>query len=108
MKYIIRRSSSWDEKPIDLAIKESVHYFDRRTRVVEKTENWKQFTKCNHDIHLDEDDCWCGTNNNPSDVWVADVEDLHKFCKEYGTIILMKPDNAEGLWIIEIYDSYRE
>lgn len=109
MKYIIRRSSEWFDKPIENAHSEEVHFFDRRIKDIEnKPKIWKQYAEYNHDIHLDKDGCWCGTNNNPSDVWVADVEDLHKFCEEYGTIILTKPDNAEGLWQIEIYDAYRE
>ena len=43
-----------------------------------------------------------------SDVWVAEVDDLHEFVRIYGEIILKEPDNEEGLWTIEIYDDYRE
>lgn len=109
MKYIIKRSSDSFEKPIENAHVEEVHFFDRRIKDIENRPSvWENFKKRNHDIHLDKNGNWCGTNNAPEEVWVTEVEDLHKFVEEYGTIILMEPDNAEGLWTIEIYDSYRE
>lgn len=97
------------EQPIKNSFLIKVHCFDRCFKDIENNPNlWENFKKRNHDIHLDKDGFWCGTNNVPTEVFVADVEDLHKFVEEYGTIILMKPDNAEGLWTIEIYDGYRE
>lgn len=66
------------------------------------------FISRNHDIHLDEEGDWCGTNNEPSNCWVAEITDIHKFVEEFGQIIISQPDNTEGLWNIEIYDDYRE
>ena len=39
---------------------------------------------------------------------VCEIPDLCKFVEKYGRIILMRPDNEEGLWNVEIYDYYRE
>ena len=109
MKYIIKRSSGLFEQPIENSHLEGLHFFDRRVKFIEEEPRiWEKFKHRNHDIHLDKNGNWCGTNNEPKEEWVTEVEDLHKFVEEYGRIILMKPDNAEGLWTIEIYDGYRE
>jgi hypothetical protein len=108
MKYIIKRSSGLFEQPIENSHLEGLHFFDRRYKSFSSDPFWEKYKKRNHDIHLDKDGYWCGTNNEPKEEWVTEVEDLHKFAEEYGTIILFPPDNAEGLWTIEIYDSYRE
>lgn len=109
MKYIIKRLSDLYNKPIYNATKETVHNLSKRYRYIEnKLDVWKNFVEQYNNIHLDEENCWCGTSNVPTEVWVAEVYDLHSFANEYGTIILKRPDNAEGLWTIEIYDDYME
>ena len=108
MKYIIERTSNWRGKPIDECTKMKVHKYDYRNLCVKDHKwAWEDFCKSNKDI-LIFDDCYRGTNIEATDVWVAEVNDLHEFVKLYGQIILGEPSNEEGLWNIEIYDDYRE
>ena len=106
MKYIITRSSAWDEKPIESATTAQVHFYSYRYTSIKHNPNlWNEFISKHHDIKTS---IVRGTENLPSDVWVAEVDDLHEFVRIYGTIILKEADNEEGLWTIEIYDDYRE
>lgn len=108
MKYIIKRTSAWDEKPIPECVAMQVHNYDYRLLRIKENQNvWKEFCNRNTDIQI-VDGYYRGTNIEETDVWVAEVQDLHKFVLTYGEIILDKPRNAEGLWKIEIYDDYRE
>ena len=108
MKYIIKRTSAWDEKPIPECVAMQVHKYDYRLlRIKDNPNNWKAFCNRNTDIQ-NVDGHYRGTNIEVTDVWVAEVQDLHEFVLTYGEIILDKPCNAEGLWEIEIYDDYRE
>ena len=69
---------------------------------------YKDFLAPCHDITLIPDGRLRGVRNEPEEVWVDEIEDLHKFVDQYGEIILNKPSCAEGLWSVEIYDDYRE
>lgn len=108
MKYIITRTSRYGEKPIDECVAMQVHKFDYRLlRIKENQNNWNNFCDVNTDIQI-VDGHYRGTRIQATDVWVAEVNDLHEFVKTYGAIILGEPENKEGLWEIEIYDYYRE
>ena len=109
MKYIIKRTSAWNEKPIPECVAMQVHKYDYRLLCIkDNPNNWKEFCNRNTDIQI-VGDHYRGTNIEVTDVWVAEVQDLHEFVLTYGEIILDKPcNNAEGLWEIEIYDDYRE
>lgn len=108
MKYIITRTSTWGEKPIPECVAMRVHkYSYRLLGIKDNPNNWKEFCNSNTDIQIVDGD-YRGTNIRKTNVWVAEVQDLHEFVLTYGEIILDKPCNAEGLWEIEIYDDYRE
>lgn len=110
MKYIIEKTSAWNNQPIPTAYIEKVHKYDyrRKPRKDEKYPWYEKFLTSNHDITLTEDGLLRGVRNNAEDVWVGEIEDLHKFVEQYGRIILDKPSCEEGLWSVEIYDDYRE
>ncbi len=110
MKYIIERTSAWGEQPIPSAHVEKVHLYDyrRKPRDNDNMKWFNEFIASCHDIRQTDDGRIRGVLNRPIDVWVDEIEDLHGFVEQYGCIILDKPSCEEGLWSVEIYDSYRE
>ncbi len=110
MKYIIERTSAWGESPIPTAHTEKVYRYDYRRKPAENERNswYEDFLTSCHDIKEMPDGRLRGVFNNPEEVWVDEIEDLHKFVEQYGCIILNKPSCEEGLWSVEIYDDYRE
>lgn len=108
MRYIIERTSAWGERPTEKSTTQSVHLYDYRVAEFRNYKNWDKFCSINHDIMRTAEGYWRGTNNEPTEVWTEEVDDLHGYVREHGKIILTEPNNAEGLWKIEIYDDYRE
>lgn len=113
MKYIIKRSSLCDhEQPIEGCTKETVHFFDTRTNVITtpiKQKVWEVFNRVNRDIKQLPNGNWRGINKVPTEVWVADIDNLLSFVDECNDdIIISKPDCEEGYYCLEIYDDYRE
>jgi hypothetical protein len=51
---------------------------------------------------------WCGETENCWVVEINTLEDLIKFYKKYGDLILEESDVKEAPIKIEIYDTYRE
>lgn len=109
MKYIIERTSAWSEQPIPTAHVEKVHKYDfrRKPKKNEKYPWYEEFLASCHDIK-ETPNGLRGVRNEPEEVWVDEIENLHKFVEQYGCIILNKPSCEEGLWSVEIYDDYRE
>jgi hypothetical protein len=108
MKYIIERSSDRYEKPVSSAVEMEVHFYSWRVPKFRYNPYWPDFEKNHRDIIVENDGRYRGTSKLPEKVWVAEIEDLHNFVAEYGDTILFRPNNEEGLWRVEIYDSYRE
>ena len=111
MKYIITRTSClFDDKPIPTAHVEKVHKYDyrRKPKENERFPWYEVFIASCHDIKETPDGLLCAIRNEPEEVWVDEIENLHKFVELYGRIILNKPSCEEGLWSVEIYDDYRE
>lgn len=112
MKYIVRKTSLWDEQPVEEAIKTTVHWFDIRNSVVKDPNRkylWEDFVKQNRDIIQLPNGHWRGINKIASEVWVVEIDDLLSFvdkCKD--SIIISKPSCEEGYYELEIYDTYRE
>lgn len=107
MKYIIERTSClFDDKPIPTAHVEKVHKYDYRRK--KSSRRYEEFIASCHDIKETSDGLLCGVRNEPDEVWVDEIEDLHKFVEQHGCIILKKTSCEEGLWSVEIYDDYRE
>jgi hypothetical protein len=106
MKYIIEKSSNWrpETPPVEGAIQEEIHRILKIRKGYEhKWSNKYQWKESDEEGILE-----C-VNDETETVWVAEVEDLHKFVLEVGhRIILDKPTCVEGYWQIEIYDYYRE
>ena len=105
-QYVVTRTSIWsEEKPVEEAFKRTLtkHVTLKSTAA----EHVKEMTrkKCErYVVHQD----MSITFYIKKDAWVCDIPDLCAFVEKYGRIILMKPDNEEGLWFVEIYDDYRE
>lgn len=107
MKYIIERSSDWfpETAPIPGAVISDIHEYIRVKKGYENQGGFRKITNWEDDGN----GIVRGYRPEPSSVWIAEIEDLHGLVLKTGhSIILKKPDNAEGLWRIEIYDSYRE
>ena len=113
MKFIITRTSCWDENesPAEEAIEVEVHWYDRRTEIITRSDKagiWKWFNKRNRDIvHLPEG-IWQGVNKEPSKAWLIETDDICSLVDKYGEIIVKKPSCEEGYYELEIYDGYRE
>ncbi len=109
MKYIIERTSAWGKQPIPTAHVEKVHKYDyrRKPKKNERLPWYEEFLASCHDIKETPNELR-GVRNEPEEVWVDEIEDLHKFVEQHGCIILNKPSCEEGLWSVEIYDDYRE
>lgn len=112
MKYIVTRTSLWDEQPIEEAVRAKVHWFDVRTNVIkqpDKKHMWEHFVDRNRDIIQLPNGNWRGINKEASEVWLVEIDDLLSFRDKCGEdIIVMKPSCEEGYYELEIYDTYRE
>lgn len=105
-RYIVTRSSMWDnEKPIQECEQTDV----RRVYQVSKNavESYKEriMQDCEEYKVLEDGGI---SYVRKEKAWVCEITDLCRFVEKYGRIILMCPDNEEGLWNVEIYDDYRE
>ena len=108
MKYIIDRSSSYKGAPIKECSIELLHGYEY-FRFDANRIAFEQFKMTHHDIKAEDDGYYRGTSNNATLVaYVAEINDLHEFVKQYGPIVMFEPNNEEGLFVIEIYDDYRE
>ncbi|HGN5216759.1 TPA: hypothetical protein ACKTCD_001036 [Streptococcus pyogenes] len=112
MKFICKRTSDYDERPCEEAVKESITFVDHRN--VRTFEDLKR--ACGEDFLAR------GTNHKetstgiqrdlgPRDVYMIEVntlEELLEFREKYKRIVI-KPyyDNHDYL-LIEIYDTWRE
>ena len=106
-KYIVNRTSTWGEKPIEEAEPCKIHpYFRIKGNAPETLK--KRLRESSEIIREFNDGGFEGYRLMEDDVWSCDIPDLHNFVEKYGKIILSKPDNKEGLWKVEIYDDYRE
>ncbi len=116
MKYIVKRTSEWDDKkPCEEAFLHPVAIFHERTCTEEYFDShfaaregkWRSKGK-NHSIpkkgHIlrQEDD---------KDMWVIEIntlEELNDFVRKYGECIIKDSDYSTQIPEIEIYDDYRE
>ena len=114
MKYIIERSSIWDEerKPCDGAVQEEVISWDIRTcskielmaRKIVK--DWQEY----EDFLTGDNTTWCRKKEKDT-VWTMDIEDLQKFAQEVDCKIIVFPQHKIDMYeipVVEIYDSWRE
>lgn len=107
MKYIVCRSSNSAKKPCDNAQPVQIHEYWSFSKF--SYEHNEHFNELYRDVVLDEDgDVERCTKIEPQKTWLCEIDNLHEFATEYGQIILSPPNNEEGYWEIEIYDSYRE
>lgn len=113
MKYIVSRTSSWDEdKPCDEAYEEEFIFVDERN-VDDPSKNefisqdwYTDTTFFNHRVengHIKRD--------RKVKRWVVDIdtlEQLNAFFKKYGKIIIQEEFGIPNQLAIEIYDDWRE
>lgn len=114
MLYVVRRSSEWTEKPCDGAIKVECLRADRRTFLSPEEHDsrfparpWESFG-INHGV-------WDNGKEKgivryiPDKAWVMNIDDLHDFVRQHGSIVLEENDeNDASTFSVEIYDGYRE
>jgi hypothetical protein len=120
MKLLVRRTSGlgWLDKPCEEAVKTQFHGYaefcsrglvdDDETllRYVHKLED----AGC-RDIRLINNDTLRGTEIEPTHAYMVEIntlEELIAFVNKYGDCIILKPDCEEQLFLLEIYDDYRE
>jgi len=116
-KYIIRRTSSWDdEKPCEGAVQEELDCFEIRTcskeSLLERNfiskndlENYENFINSKHN-----DETWC-RKSKKENYFTIDIDNLEKFCNNIDEKIILFPKDYDiGLPypVIEIYDTWRE
>ena len=107
-KYIVTRTSLRNgEKPVEEATPVMVHWYCMVSGIAANTYRKGIREKLDVDYE-DENGNFGGYEKEPTEEWMCDIPDLHDFVEEYGKIILMKPENKEGIWEVEIYDGYRE
>lgn len=112
MKYIIKRTSIWEEeKPCDGAMQEEVVYWNIRTCSkielmawnIEK--DWQEYEDFLHDGYT-----WCRKKEKHT-VWTMDIDDLQKFAQKVNCKIVVFPqreDDEYEIPVVEIYDTWRE
>lgn len=105
MKYIVKRASDWNSMPVRDCKYEPINELIKIRKASENPPDWMKERCAN--IHV-EGDLFVGTNKYPEHVWTLEIDDLHAFVERYGTIVLSKPENDEGLWRVLIYDDYIE
>lgn len=107
-KYIVERTSDWHgEKPVEEATPVMVHWYCDVPSIA--AESYRKLMREKLDVdYEDENGNFGGYEKEPTEEWLCDIPDLHAFVEKYGKIILMKPENKEGIWEVEIYDGYRE
>lgn len=116
MRYIIERTSNCGDNPKCEGAFKVTAKERKDIRTFKNKEEWlKKFPK-------DEDRAlrWGVTKDKEPyrvcrvniDLWLIDIEDLREFVCKYGHTILSPPKEEyigyEDLFIIEVYDSYRE
>jgi hypothetical protein len=115
MKFIITKTSAYDEKPCKEAKRTMVETWHTRTcsekefnlRFSDREGLWKSKGK-NHSItkegyitrQQDDREAWCVELNS--------LEELIKFCNKYGQLIVSNEGYDYKNASIEIYDDYRE
>ena len=108
-KYIVSRTSDWrgKEPPAEGATPVMVHWY--REVVGIAADSYRKVMREKLDIdYEDENGNFGGYEKEPTEEWLCDIPDLHAFVEKYGKIVLMQPENKEGIWEVEIYDDYRE
>lgn len=108
-KYIVSRTSDWRgvDKPVEGATSVMVHWYRMVSGIAANSYQKDMREKLDIDYE-DENGNFGGYEKKPTVEWLCDIPDLQEFVKKYGKIILMEPENKEGIWEVEIYDSYRE
>ena len=94
-----------DAQPIDNTVQEPIHYFDDIAgSIIHHPLVWENFNnKCRDIIKLPNGN-YRGVMKNAINRWVAEIDNLSDFVKEYGKIVLDVCDNEEGYMSVEIYD----
>lgn len=115
MKFIISKTSSWGDKPIENCSEELVTYIDRRTvSTIEKARNYNWFNRwfeagINHRVENGNIACDRIKKLSVFVVDFSDMDNLMSFIKENGKVIISQTDEYKEIeWKIEIYDDYRE
>ena len=89
MKFLIYRTSGWiavqDLERLDIDLKKYNVYLESHK---------------NKDIHKEK--------NKYAIIDIKSLEELMKLNKDYGDIVIQKPNYIKGIPEIEIYDTYRE
>ena len=62
----------------------------------------------NYDVLEEDEDSVSGVDKRPHEAWLCEIKDFRAFVKEYGPVIIFKPECKEGYWQVEIYNDYRE
>lgn len=110
MKFVVKRSSSWDGQPCPEATVETVGSVDRRTRPIEKLPfSRSAFMTAGRDHRFEAERC---SRVLDVEVWVVDG-DILTFIEQYGQCVVTPPGGDWGeysppMWAVEIYDDYRE
>lgn len=119
MKYIVSRTSQWDDeiKPCEESFKSSYIRIDERN-----TDDPVKIGRYKGNKELANKD-WYGEGKNHrvenghikrdynDETWFVEINDLqqlNEFIDKYGDIVIQKSYNNPEIFEIEIYDDYRE
>lgn len=112
-KYIIRRTSSWDdEKPCDGAVQEELDCWDVRTRskaIMQADHPYDDYDDY-EDFIASNGETWCRKSEKEK-YFTINIDNLENFCNNIGEKIIIFPKDYDielPYPVIEIYDTWRE
>ena len=112
-KYIIRRTSSWDDKkPCEEAVQEELDCWDVRTasKAIMQANHSYDYYDDYEDFIASNGETWC-RKPKKENYYTIEIDNLENFCNNIGERIIIFPKDYDielPYPVIEIYDTWRE